>query len=426
MLGKDQDGHGPAAGGPAPAAASRPFAAAHLLTLPVLDAGVPRRVEIVENDGGNLLPLALAMAGEGLITHTDLDRDKRGHLLPICTAAFERWVRTESAGLSFSISATFTDNWPAHFEDLVGDFSVRDGEDGLVRLQRRPAALVLVMNTDSSAWALVGPKCTALEKAHPGLGASVLRILENGLDSTIGGFGPGRSLGVAQMLHWRGESDHHEMMNEIEWENDGLDLTDLDIGADHGPVTFILEWTYDDKEFLREEWTWDIAPDVAVLQLRCFDFGQYDIITKPRFHEYLPEWCCNFGLKTMPPAKLRRLGAKLLPELAAPVLIAADLAAALEKTPPGGDHPAFYAIGESLYPMLLGWAVDTDMVARMYDDMARGTMESGEGTAVRWLTIFNPNSEKQCADAIRQLRACFAIIRRCKVLLDALADHINY
>jgi hypothetical protein len=423
MLGPDLSACPPPPARPTARAGSGGVAPAHLLTLPRLAPEIPPVIELIEG-GDHLSPLALAFVEEGLITHADLDRDRRGHLLPICAAAFDRWVQRESAGIKFQVVATFTDDWPDHFGDLTDSFDVRGGEKAKKRLNESLGGFLLVLRSDEADWALVGPRCTALETWHAGLGASVLRLTETALGQTVGGFGPTTALGVAQQYHWRGEANHNSRLDEMEEEEGSMELTALEIDPDHGPVLILLGWgegcTWNHQV---EVATIDLPPELTTFWLRAFDFSGYEFLTTPEFHRHLPEWCCDFSFRPFSARKLREIAltGRMPAGLADIVLFAALLADTMKRHPVKGDHHHFYSIGNSLSPILLGWSREHDMVARMYDDYAQDIVNSGEGTAVRSIWLFKTDNIRSIRAALAGLRNCFAVLRSLHICLNALA-----
>lgn len=401
----------------APRARPLGVAPSHLLTIPLLGPDVPDRVEVIEG-GEGMAPLALAMAAEGILTHADLDRTRHHHLLPICAEVFDRWVKAETRHLRFKVAALFTDDWLDHL-DLS---EICDGSDEVKALQKKGGAISLGLRTDCADYAQIGPKIRALELRHDGLGASVLRILEEAFNVTIGAFGPARAHGAVQCLHWMGEPNHSMTLEEMEWGEDNT-LTLFDLGQEHtGDLLIRVEWSYDDKEFNVEHIAWQVPPEVSQLWLKSFDFGANNLLTTDRFFERLPEWCCDLGFRPMPSSQLRRLARRLPAPMARIVRVAADLAD-LPRPRHGCQHH-FWAIDESPYPLLLGWMEDGDMIARMYDDMMEGASQSGEATTVRCCWMYDNASVKEIRAALRDLRRVFAILRGIHPLLIAVATKI--
>lgn len=391
-------------------------APAHLLTLPLLDAGVPGIVEVVEG-GDDLAPFALALAAEGILTHADLDRVRHPHLLPICAEAFDRWVKRETLRMRFKVAALFTDDWLAHL-DLS---KVDDGSPQVEALKKKAGALSLGLRSDCADYALIGPKVIALELRHPGLGASVLRILEHAFNVTIGAFGPARAYGAVQCLHWMGEGDHQMVLEEMDTQEFNP-IECFPIPGHTGDVLIRVEWSYDEKETFIEHLAWEIPVEAAEVWIKSLDFGANDLLTTDRFFERLPEWCCNLGFRPMPVKKLRRIARRLPAPMAAIVTLAADLAGI--PRPRRDDHRHFYAVEESPYPILLGWRNEGDMVARMYDDMMEGASQSGEATSVRCCWMYDPASVREIRSALRDLRRVFAVLRGIHHLLLAVSTRI--
>lgn len=375
----------------------------------------------ITHGGDDLAGLAMALAEEGILIDADLDGAT--HLLPPIGKACQRWMASISEGLRFKVGLVFTDDWPDHLADMIGEFGVPD-EKEMERLRECKMAMTLMLSTDCSDNCVVGPRCTDLELLHPGLGAAVLGTLTTAFNQTIGTFGPWEATGTVQNLHWMGELDHTlrlEEMQEGNYENVDY-LAPFEIDAGHGAICLVLEWQHGAGAVHHQSVTWEIPQDVTSVWIDALDFSEW-MISKQDFHAALPEWACKYPKRTrFTPLRLRALAGTIKrKDLRYAVIAAAELEEAMRAANLRSDAKNFYAIENSPTPIILSWNDGQDMVCRMYDDFTQQALESSEATPVRNVWIFPQYSMKSARAALRQVDSTIKLLHVIAKALMALS-----
>jgi len=161
----------------------------------------PRTFRVTGNDDGMLARCALALMDAGVITDAPLPRPGRG-ASDLLQRGLQRWFDQQTRGLRY-----------LHFELNVNEFETSAGAHRLC------VELVNHREFTFGNQVLIGPRVTALEKAHPGVGQAVLLGL-HAVSRRVPLYTPMVAQDWASFSYWMGCDDEREVLTQLREQGD--------------------------------------------------------------------------------------------------------------------------------------------------------------------------------------------------------------